>query len=107
MDLYRQVRLACHHDHLSRREAARRFGVDRKTISKILAHAEPPGYQRSGPPKRPKLDPFTGIIDHILEDDRTAHRKQRHTAKRIFERLRDEYGFTGGQTIVKDYVRDG
>ena len=106
VDLYRQVRLACHHDHLSRREAARRFGVDRKTISKILAHAEPPGYQRSGPPKRPKLDPFTGIIDHILEDDRTAHRKQRHTAKRIFERLRDEYGFTGGQTIVKDYVRE-
>jgi len=87
------VAFACHHDHLSRREAARRFGVDRKTISKILAHAEPPGYQRSGPPKRPKLDPFTGIIDHILEDDRTAHRKQRHTAKRIFERLRDEYGF--------------
>ncbi len=39
---------------------------------------------------------------------RTArvHRKQRHTAKRIFERLRDEHGFTGGQTIVKDYVRE-
>ena len=106
VDIYRRVRLACHHENLSSREAARRFGVDRKTISKILTHAEPPGYQRSTPPKRPKLDPFTGIIDHILEDDRTVHRKQRHTAKRIFERLRDEHGFTGGQTIVKDYVRE-
>ena len=41
-----------------------------------------------------------------MEDDRTSHRKQRHTAKRIFDRLRDEYGFTGGYTIVKDYVRE-
>ncbi len=71
----------------------------------MLRHAEPPGYRRRQPVKRPKLDPFTSIIDGILEADRTVHRKQRHTAKRIFERLRDEHGFTGKQTIVKDYVR--
>lgn len=105
VDLYRRVRLACHHDGLSRREAARRFGIDRKTIAKMLAFSVPPGYRRSGPPRRPKLDPFTGIIDRILEGDQGSHRKQRHTAKKIFERLRDEYGFTGGYTIVKDYVR--
>ena len=64
------------------------------------------GYRRGKPPRRPKLGPFTGIIDRILEDDRTSHHKQRHTAKRIFDRLRDEYGFTGGYTIVKDYVRE-
>ena len=56
--------------------------------------------------KRPKLAPFTDIIDRILEEDRTVHRKQHHTAKRIFERLRDEHGFTGKETIVKDYVRE-
>ena len=67
---------------------------------------EPPGYRRRVPPKRPKLDGFTDMIDLILEDDRTVHRKQHHTAKRIFERLRDEHGFTGKQTIVKDYVRE-
>ncbi len=72
VDLYRRVRLACHHEGLSRREAARRFGIDRKTVSKMLAFSVPPGYRRSGPPRRPKLDPFTGIIDRILEDDRTA-----------------------------------
>jgi transposase len=44
------------------------------------------------------------VIDRILFDDKSRPRKQQHTAKRIFERLRDEYGFTGGLTIVKDYV---
>jgi DNA replication protein DnaC/transposase len=106
VDLYRRVRLACHREGLSRREASRQFGIDRKTVAKILLHSEPPGYRRREPPKRPKLAPFTAIIDRILEEDRTVHRKQRHTAKRIFERLRDEHGFTGKQTIVKDYVRE-
>ena len=101
-----EVRLACHREGLSRREASRQFGIDRKTVAKILLHSEPPGYRRRQPPKRPKLAPFTDIIDGILEEDRTVHRKQRHTAKRIFERLRDEHGFTGKQTIVKDYVRE-
>ena len=45
------------------------------------------------------------VIDAILETDKTAPPKQRHTAKRIFERLRDEHGFAGGYTVVKDYVR--
>ena len=46
-----------------------------------------------------------GVIDAILEDDKQRPAKQRHTAKRIFERLKEEHGFTGGYTIVKDYVR--
>ena len=44
------------------------------------------------------------MIDRILRDDKSQPKKQQHTAKRIFERLRDEYGFTGSITIVKDYV---
>ena len=86
VDLYRRVRLACHHENLSIREAARRFGIARETVKKILEHSEPPGYRRRQPPKRPKLGPFTAIIDRILEEDRTVHRKQRHTVKRIFDR---------------------
>ena len=106
VDLYLRVRLACHVDGLSQREAASRFGIARETVRKMLRHSEPPGYRRRQPPKRPKLAPFTDIIDRILEEDRTVHRKQHHTAKRIFERLRDEHGFTGKETIVKDYVRE-
>ena len=106
VDLYARVRRACRVEGMSTREASRVFGVDRKTVRKMLSFSVPPGYRRGKPPRRPKLDPFTGIIDRILEDDRTSHRKQQHTAKRIFDRLRDEYGFTGGYTIVKDYVRE-
>ncbi len=42
---------------------------------------------------RPKLDPFIAIIDAILAEDKGRPKKQRHTAKRIFERLRDEHGY--------------
>jgi transposase len=72
----------------------------------MLAFSVPPGYRRSKPPVRPKLDPFTGIIDCILEEDKRRPAKQRHTSKRIFDRLRDEHGYTGGITIVKDYVHE-
>ena len=66
----------------------------------------PPGYRRKRPPRRPKLEPYSGVIDRILEDDLGAPRKQRHTAKRIFDRLKKEHGFEGGYTTVKDYVRE-
>jgi len=91
---------------MSKSEAARVFNIDRKTVKKILEHSIPPGYRRSKPPARPKLDPFIPIIDEILEADRALPKKQRHTAQRIFERLRDEHGFTGKLTIVTDYVRE-
>ena len=55
--------------------------------------------------RRPKLGPWQGAIDAILEEDKNRPPKQRHTAKRIFERLREEHSYSGGCTIVKDYVR--
>lgn len=104
VDMYRKVRLACA-EGMSQREAAQHFNISRDTVAKMMAFSVPPGYRRTAPVKRPKLDAFTGIIDGWLEGDREVHRKQRHTAKRVFERLRDEHGFTGGYTIVKDYMR--
>ena len=106
VELYRKVRLACR-DGMSERAAARHFGVSRQSVRKMLQFSVPPGYRRTAPVRRPKLDEFTALIEQWLEDDRRhGYRKQRHTAKRIFERLRDEHGFTGGYTIVKDYVRE-
>src|SRR6266487_531414 len=104
VELYGRVRYAVQIEGLSRREAARQFGIDPRTVAKMLAFSVPPGYRRRRPPARPKLDPFTGIIDGILAADEGRPRKQRHTSKRIFERLRDEHGYAGGITIVKDYV---
>src|SRR6056297_338947 len=106
VDLYGRVRRACHVEGMSKSEAGRLFGIDRKTVAKILEHSVPPGYRRSKPPVRPKLDPFIPVIDQILEDDRSQLKKQRHTARRIHERLRDDHAFTGGITIVTDYVRE-
>jgi transposase len=106
VELYGRVRHACHVEGLSQREAARRFGIHRGTVRKMLAFAVPPGYRRTKPPARPKLGAFTAIIDAILEVDRTSPPKQRHPARRIHERLRAEHGFAGGYTIVKDYVRE-
>ena len=96
VDVYLRVRRAVMVEGMSIRETARTFGLHRDTIRKMLSYSVPPGYRRQSPPKRPKLEPFTGVIDRILEDDLGRPRKQRHTAKRIFERLRDEYGFDGG-----------
>ena len=106
MGLYARVRRACMVEGMSTREAARVFGLHRDTVRKMLQYSVPPGYRRESPPRRPKLDPYRGVIDRILEDDRSLPKKQRHTAKRIYERLRAEHGFTGKYTIVKDYVRE-
>ncbi len=106
MEMYARVRRACMVEGMSVREASRVFGLHRDTVREMLAYSAPPGYRRENPPRRPKLDPFTGVIDRILEDDLGRPRKQRHTTKRVFERLRDEYRFDGQYTIVKDYVRE-
>ena len=105
MELYARVRRAVVVDQMSEREAARQFGLARETVRKMLRYAVPPGYRRRQPARRPKLDAWVGAIDQILEEDKARGKKQRHTAKRIFERLRDEHGYRGGYTIVKDYVR--
>ena len=89
----------------SRREAARVFGLNRETVAKMCRFSLPPGYTRKEPAAKPKLGALLPMIDAILEADQTAPVKQRHTAKRIFERLRDEHGFAGGYTVVKDHVR--
>ncbi len=105
MELYLKVRCAHFQDGLSGRKIARDFGISRDSVAKMLAYSEPPGYRRTAVIKRPKLDAYADQIDQWLAEDKGRPRKQRHTAKRIFERLRDECGFDGGYTIVKDYVR--
>ncbi len=104
VELYARVRHAVLIEGISERAAADRFGINPRTVSKMLKFSIPPGYVRKKPPVRPQLDAFPGAIDAILTADQDRPKKQRHTSKRIFERLHDEHGFTGGITIVKDYV---
>ena len=108
VELYRKVRLACR-DGMSERAAALHFGISRESVKKMLCFSVPPraigGRHRFGVARS-----WTGspeIIDQWLKEDLLKQlRKQRHTAKRIFDRLRAEHGFSGGYTIVKDYVRE-
>lgn len=105
MEFWKEVRRQVLTGELSRRAACKKYGLGWHTLTKILAHDEPPGYRQSQPRVKPKIDEFLPVIQQILIDDRQAPKKQRHTAWRIFERLRDEYHFGGKYTIVKDAVR--
>lgn len=107
VEVYAAVRRFVFLEGHSRREAARVFGLSRETIGKMCRFSLPPGYVRTKAAAKPKLGPLLPVIDAILTADQAEPKKQRHTAKRIFERLRDEHGFAGGYTVVKDYVRVG
>jgi len=87
VELYAKVRYAVQVEGLSERAAARRFGIDPRTVGKMMEFSLPPGYRRSKPRAKPKLDRFIAVIDNLLADDKRRPKKQQHTAKRIFERL--------------------
>jgi len=104
MEKWAEIRRRVLNGEISKRAACDEYDIHWETLRKILTHTEPPGYRLTK--ARPsKLEPFLPIIEEILRSDRQVHRKQRHTSKRIFERLRDEHGYAGGETIVKDAVR--
>ena len=105
MEFWTQVRRRVLTGELSKRAACSEYRLSWHTLKKILTHEEPPGYRQTRPRKKPKLADFLPILHQILEDDRSAPKKQRHTAWRIFERLKTEHKFQGGYTIVKDAVR--
>ncbi len=105
VDVYAAVRQFVFVEGRSRREAASVFGLSRDTILKMCRFSAPPGYVRTKPAEKPKLGAFLPVIDAILAADVTAPPKQRHTAKRVFERLKAEHGFSGGYSAVRDYMR--
>jgi len=104
VDQYLQIRLL-HRDGLSVRQIARRLGHSRKSVRKALEDGVPRGYTHKRQPRSPKLERFCPFIDQVLHDDLAAPCKQRHTATRIFERLRDEHGYGGGYDQVRRYVQ--
>jgi len=106
MELWTEVRRRVLTGEISRRQACREYGLNWRTIAKILEHVEPPGYRRTAPRKRPKMEPYLPRIAEILEADKQAPKKQRHTAKRIYDRLVAEHGYDGCYESVKEAVRE-
>jgi transposase len=105
MEKWSEIRRRVPVDGLGKRAACREYGIHFKTLKKILIHPEPPAF-RCPERRRPSvLEALLPVVHQILEDDAEAPRKQRHTAVRIYRRLRDEHGYKGGLTVVKDAVR--
>ena len=104
MQHWTDVRRAVLVEGISKREACRRFGIHWQTLQRMLAHPVPPGYQRLTKADRPVIGPWLGRLGELIEANRDLPRKQRYTAKRMWQVLCGE-GFTGGYTTVKDAVR--
>jgi transposase len=106
VDVYAKIRRA-HRDGMSIREIARRFRHSRKSIRKALGSSEPQPYSRREGWPAPKFTAeLKAVVDQILEADESAPPKQRHWGTRIFERLRDEHGYSGGYDQVRRYVQN-
>jgi transposase len=104
MQIWAEIRRRVLSGELSLRQAARAYRLNFRTVHKIVRQPQPPAFHQASPRPKPILGPFLPIIHQILEDDRRAPPKQRHTARRIYERLRDEHDYPGCPSIVRAAV---
>ena len=105
MDQWIELRRKIRNQEVSLRQLGRDTGIHRQTLRKVRDNSQPPGYQRIKPVNKSKIGPYVERIKAIIESDKDVHKKQRHTAKKIWEILQSE-GFDGSYTIVKDAVRE-
>ena len=91
-------------DGWSIRKIGRQLGISRQVVRKAIESSDPPRYNLKKPRPCPAMDPFCGVVLHWLEEDQNAPPKQRHTARRIYDRLVEEYTFTGAESTVRRYV---
>jgi transposase len=105
MKQWTDIRTRVLNEGVSKRRILQETGMHWKTLEKILAHGQPPGYRQKASRSRPKVGPFLNRIEDILRADNSLPKKQRHTAQRIFERIRQE-GYEGQYGAVKEAVRE-
>jgi transposase len=106
VELFERVRRDREFEGLSMHALARRYGVHRRTVRQALESPVPPARKRPEGRPAPKLGEYRELIDSWLVADLTAPRKQRHTAKRIHQRLVDECGADVSERQVRRYVRE-
>ena len=105
VEQFEQIRRDRDREGLSIRGLARRHGVHRRAVREVLLSPVPPARRSPVSRPAPKLGAYRAVIDEWLEADRDAPRNQRHTAKRIHQRLVDEHGADVAETTVRQYVR--
>jgi transposase len=104
VESFERIRRAFLLEGWSVRKIAKVYHVHRRIVRKAIAGAVPPAYERDGPPKASSLTPHLAWIDEVLTKDKTQPRKQRHTARRIHERLVAERKYKGGESTVRRHV---
>ena len=105
MEQFEAIRRDHAREELSIRELARRHGVHRRAVRQALESAVPPPNRAPQSRPAPKLGAYLAVIDGWIEADREAPRKQRHTARRIWQRLVAEHGAEVSERQVCRYVR--
>jgi transposase len=105
VEQFEQIRRDHEREGLSIRALAERHGVHRRAVRQALASPVPPARRTPQGRPAPKLGEYRAVIDEWLLADREAPRKQRHTAKRIHQRLVDEHGAQVAEVTVRQYVR--
>ena len=104
VELFEQIRRDWRAGGSSIRELADRHHVHRRTVRQALASAVPPPRKAYPERPRPAIGPYAAIIDGWLAADRDVPRKQRHTARRVWQRLAAEHGATVAEVTVSRYV---
>ncbi len=106
VELFEQIRRDHEFEGLSRHALARKYGVHRRTVRQALESSVPPARKRPEGRPAPKLGEYRELIDSWLIADLSAPRKQRHTAKRVHQRLVAEHGADVSERQVRRYVRE-
>ena len=104
MELWAEIRRRILIERVSRRQVLRETGMHWKTLKKTLKHAAPPGYRQGCVRSKPRTGPYVERIRQIIKEDQALPKKQRHTAKRIYERLKAE-GYAGSYVSVARRIR--
>lgn len=105
LEHYELIRREVEINGKSQRQVAKALGHSRKTVAKALKYRLPPGYRLTESRDKPVLDPVRHILDTWIEQNKTARRKQRQDAVKMYERLCQEYSFTGSYGTVQRYVK--
>ena len=105
MNHWSEIRRRVLTQEISKRQACQEYGIHWDTVKKIEANVEPPGYRRSSPRAKPVLAAYLGHIEAILKADESEPVKQRHTARRVYLRLKEEHGYAGGESTIRQAVR--
>lgn len=106
LDDWTSMRWLNHREGKSQRWISKEFGISRNTIAKYLQNPDPPKYTMKVEREQPLRKKWRPIVAAILEADKTAPKKQRHTARRVFDRLVSEHGYTGSVRTIQYLITE-